>query len=139
MSSNSKNLKLPFRSKGRSTWRGGDLPILNTLYVSCFASQKVLSFIQKTNNSIDSISELLIGQNLIADTETKDDATTIDMQIKCVSIDFLAESLIHHSSFVIEEENDTATQNTIINDNNNESLIVGIGTDVGKQAQTMQK
>ena len=28
---------------------GVDLPILNTLYVSCFASQKVLSFIRKTN------------------------------------------------------------------------------------------
>ena len=27
-----------------------DLPLLNTLYISCFASQKVLSFIWKTNN-----------------------------------------------------------------------------------------
>ena len=94
----------------------------------------------KDNNSIDSLSELLISQNLLADAETKDDATTIDMQIKCDSIDFLAESLIHHSSFIIEEEeNDTATQNTIINNNINESLIAKIGTDVGKQAQTMKR
>ena len=94
----------------------------------------------KDNNSIDFLSELLISKNLIADAETKNDATTIDMQINCDNIDFLAESLIHHSSFVIEEEeNDTATQNTIINNNNNESLIIGIGTDVGKQEQTMQK
>ena len=46
ISSNSKNRKLSFRSTGRST--GIDLPILNTLDISCFSSQMVLSFIRKT-------------------------------------------------------------------------------------------
>ena len=32
-----------------------------------------------------------------------------------------------------------ATQNTTINDDNKVSLIVNIGTDIGKQAQTIQK
>ena len=56
------------------------------------------------------------------------------------SIDFLAESLIHCNSFIIEEEeNDAAAKNKIINNNNNESLVVGIDTNVSKQAQTMQR
>ena len=63
---------------------------------------------------------------------------TIGMQFN--SIDFLAESLIHCNSFIIEEgENNTAAKNNIINNNNNESLVVGIDTNVGKQAQIMQK
>ena len=69
----------------------------------------------------------------------KDGTTTTHIQINCNSIDFLVESIIHHSSFIIEEEeNDTAENNNIIN-NNNESLVVDIDTNVGKQAQTMQK
>ena len=96
--------------------------------------------ITKDNSSSDSFSEVLISKNLIADAETKDDVTTIDIQINCNSIEFLAESIIHHSSFIIEkEENDMAAKNSIINNNNNESLIVGIDTNVGKKVQTMQK
>ena len=94
----------------------------------------------KNNNSIDSFSEVLVNQNLIADPETKDDTATIGMQFNYDSIDFLAESLTHHNSFTIkEEENYTTAKNNIINNNNNESLVVGIDTNVGKQAQTMQK
>ena len=116
---------------------------------------------------------MLSNQNLITGVETKKDETTIGMQINCNSIDFLAESHIHHSSCIIEEEEDdktaigiqidcnsigfledsltshnspifeeevkyTAAQITITNNNNIESLIVGISTDVGKQVQTTQ-
>ena len=56
------------------------------------------------------------------------------------SIDFLAESLIHHNSFIIEEEeNDMTAKNNIMNNNNNESLVVDIDTNVGKQAQTTKR
>ena len=58
----------------------------------------------KDNNSINSFSEVLINQNLIADTETKDDTATIGMQFNYDSIDCLAESLIHNRSFIIEEQ-----------------------------------
>ena len=95
---------------------------------------------------------MINNQNLITGTETKEDETTIGMQINCASIDVLAESHIRHSSCIIEEEendtttigmqlncnNDTATENTTRNNNNNERLIVGISTDIGKQAQTTQ-
>ena len=47
---------------------------------------------------------MLINQNLIADAETKDDMATIGMQFNYDSIDCLAESLIHHSPFIIEEK-----------------------------------
>ena len=127
----------------------------------------------KDNNSVNSSSEVLIDQKLIADAETKDHMAIIGMQfnydsidclaeslihnssftmeekekddmatigMQCNSIDFLAESLTHHNFFIIEEEeNDMATENNIINNNNNESLVVGIDTNVGKQAQIMQK
>ena len=64
----------------------------------------------------------------------------VTIGMKCNSIDFPAESLTHHKSFIIEEEeNDTATKNNIIINNHNESLVVGIDTNVGKQAQIMQK
>ena len=69
--------------------------------------------ITEDNSGSDSFSEVLISKILIADTETKDDMTTTDIQINCNSIDFLAESLLHHSSFIIEEEeNDTAAKIT---------------------------
>ena len=65
----------------------------------------------KDNNSIDSFSEVLINENLIADAEAKYDMATIGMQFN--SIDFLAESLIHSNSFIIEEEeNDMAAKIT---------------------------
>ena len=53
--------------------------------------------------SIASLSEVLINQNSITGAETKDDATTIDMQINCDSIDVLPESVTHHSSSLHEE------------------------------------
>ena len=58
----------------------------------------------KDNNSIQSFSEVLINQNLIADAETKDDTATIGMQFNYDSIDCLAESLIHNCSFIIGEK-----------------------------------
>ena len=44
----------------------------------------------KDNKNVDSFSEVLINQNLIADPETKDDMATIGMQFNYDSIDFLA-------------------------------------------------
>ena len=65
--------------------------------------------------------------------------TTIGMQIDCNSIDFLTYSLISLNSHIIEKETkDTAAQNTATNNNNSESLIVGINTDISKQAQKTQ-
>ena len=59
------------------------------------------------NESIAPLSKLLINQNSIAGTETKDDAT-IDLHINYNSIDCIAESVNHHSPFSIEEgEDDT--------------------------------
>ena len=58
----------------------------------------------KDNNSVNSSSEVLIDQKLIADAETKDHMATIGMQFNYDSIDCLAESLIHNSSFTIEEK-----------------------------------
>ena len=53
--------------------------------------------------SIASLSEVLINQNSITGTETKDDVTTIDMQINCDGIDVLLESVTHHNSSLSEE------------------------------------
>ena len=60
------------------------------------------------NESTASLSEVLINQNSIAGTETKDDAT-IDLQINYNSIDCIAESVTHHSSVSIEEGEDDTT------------------------------
>ena len=47
---------------------------------------------------------------------------------------------MHQNVITIEEkENATAMQNTKINNNENQSLILGIDTDVDMHAQTMQK
>ena len=82
---------------------------------------------------------MLNNQNMITGAEIKEDETTIGMQINCNSVDFLTDSLISHNFPIIEEETkDTAAQNTKTNNNNIESLIVGIGTGIGKQAQTTQ-
>ena len=70
--------------------------------------------------------------------EEEDDTTGIGIQNDCNSVDFLEDSLISHNSPIIEEDTkDTAAQNTT-NNNNIESLIVDISTDVGNQAQTTQ-
>ena len=58
--------------------------------------------------SIYSLSEVLINQNSIAGTETKDDAT-IYLQINYNSIDCSAEVVTHHRSFSIEEGEDDMT------------------------------
>ena len=61
------------------------------------------------NELIASLSEGLINQNSIAGAETKDDATTMDMQINCDSIDVLMESVTHNGSFITDKgENDKA-------------------------------
>ena len=52
----------------------------------------------KNKESIASLSEVLINKNSIIGAETKDDMTTIDMQINCDSIDVLPESVTDHSS-----------------------------------------
>ena len=57
------------------------------------------------NESIDPLSEVLINQNSIAGTETKDDAT-IDLHINYNSIDCIAESVTHHSPFSTEKGKD---------------------------------
>ena len=57
------------------------------------------------NESIASLSEVLINQNSIAGTQTKDDAT-MDLCINYNSIDCIAESVTHHSLFSIEEGED---------------------------------
>ena len=90
--------------------------------------------LQNNCNSIDPFSEVLNNQNLITGAEMKEDETTIDMQFNYDSIDFLAESPIHCNSLIMEEEE----SDTTANNNNMESLIVGINADVGKQAQTTQ-
>ena len=61
--------------------------------------------------SIASLSEVLINQNSITGAETKEDETTTGMQIDCNSVDFLTESCIHHSSCIIEEEEDEHDSN----------------------------
>ena len=95
--------------------------------------------IQTNYNRIDPFSEVLNNKNLITGAETKEDETTIGMQIDCNSVDFLENSLISCNSPIFEEETkDTATQNTKTNNNNIESLIVGISTGIGKQAETKQ-
>ena len=58
------------------------------------------------NELIASLSEGLINQNSIAGAETKDDATTMDMQINCDSVDVLMELVTHNSSFITEEGGD---------------------------------
>ena len=61
--------------------------------------------------------------------KTEDDTTAVGIQIDCNSVDFLEDSLISHNSPIFEEETkDTAAQNTITNNNNIESIIVGIST-----------
>ena len=89
-------------------------------------------------SSTDFLAEPLIhNSSIIIEEKEKHDMATIGMQFN--STDFLAESLIPHNSLIIEEETkDTAAQNTTTNNNNIESLIAGISTDVGKQAQTTQ-
>ena len=63
----------------------------------------------------------------------------IGIQTDCNSVDFLEDSLTSCNSHIFEEETKyTATQNTTTNNNNIESSIVGISTDIGKQAQTTQ-
>ena len=57
------------------------------------------------NESIAPLLEVLINQNSIAGTETKDDAT-IDLHINYNSIDCIAESGTNHSPFSIEEGKD---------------------------------
>ena len=61
-------------------------------------------------------------------------------QINCDSVDIISEPLIDQSFVSIEEkEYDTTTQNVKISNNENESLTLDILTDVGMEAQTMQK
>ena len=88
-------------------------------------------------DSIDCLAESLIhNSSLTIEEKEKDDTATIGMQFNIIN--FLAESLIHPNSFIIEEEeNDMAAKINIINNNNNESLVVGIDTNVVKEAQTM--
>ena len=96
--------------------------------------------IQTNYNSIDPFSEVLNNQNSITGAETKeeDDMIAVGIQIDCNSVDFLEDSFISCNSPIFEEETkDTAAQNTT-NNNNIESLIVGISTDSGKQEQTTQ-
>ena len=94
---------------------------------------------QTNYNSIHLFSEVSNNPNLITGVETKEDKTTTGIQIDCNRVDFLEDSLTHCNSPIFEEETKyTAAQNTKTNNNNIESLIVGISTDVGKQAQTTQ-
>ena len=82
---------------------------------------------------------------MISGAEIEDDMMAIDMQINCDSNNLISESLINHSSIVVvekendmtieEKENNTATKNTKINNTENKSLILGIGTVIGMEAQ----
>ena len=91
-------------------------------------------------NSIDFLAESHIHHSSYIIEEEEDDTTPIGIQIDCNSVDFLEDLLISCNSPIFEEETkDTAAQNTTINNNNIESLIVDISTDVDKQAQTIQK
>ena len=102
----------------------------------------------KYNDCIDFLSELLNNQSLISGAEIEDDVKAIDTQINCNSNDLISESPINQSSIVaeekendmtIKEENNMATENAKINNNENESLILGIGTDIGMEAQKTWK
>ena len=101
----------------------------------------------KDNDCIHFLSEMLNNQSLISGAEIEDDAMAIDKQSTCDSNDLISESLINQSSIVVAEkendmtikESDTATKNTRINNNENESLILGIGTDIAMETQKMQK
>ena len=94
---------------------------------------------QNDCNSVDFLTESCIHHSSCIIEEEEDDMTAIGMQIDYNSVDFLEDSLISHNSPIFEEETkDTAAHNTTTNNNNIESLIVGIRTDIGKQAQTTQ-
>ena len=95
---------------------------------------------QFNNDGTDCIAESIIhSSSVIVKEKEKDDTTTIGAQIDCNSIDFLRDSLISYNSHIIEKETkDTAAQNATTNNNNSESSIVGISTDIGKQAQKTQ-
>ena len=121
------------------------------------------------NESITPLSEVLINQNSIAGTETKDDAT-IDLHINYNSINCTAEPVTHHSPFPIEEgKDDTPIIDMQFNYNivdhftdlltHNNSFVIeeeakdmatqnsiitnnsneGLIVDAGKQNQTVQK
>ena len=103
-------------------------------------NSKELNTNTRDTDSIDFLSELLNNQSLISGTEIEGDVLTIDTQVDCDSINFISKSIMHQSIITIEEKgNNTATQNTKINNNENQSLILGIDTDVDMQPQTMQK
>ena len=88
-------------------------------------------------NSIDFPTESCIHHSSYTIEEEEDDTTALGIQIDCNIVDPPAELLTSHNSFIIEEETKaTAAQNTTTNNNNIESLIVGISTEVGKQVQT---
>ena len=68
---------------------------------------------------------------MISGAEIEGDMMTKDTQVDCDTINFISESIMHHSVITIEEkENNTATQNTKINNNENQSLILDIETHV---------
>ena len=112
-----------------------ELLISQNLIANAERKDDVTTIDLQTNcNSIDPFSEVLNNQNVITGRETKEDEITIDMQFNYDSINCLVESPIHCNSLIMEgDENDTTTNN-----NNIESLSVGISTDVGTQAQTTQ-
>ena len=100
---------------------------------------KITIGMQINCDSTDVLAESHIHHSSCIIEKEENDTKTIGMQLNCNSIDFLAESLINHNFPTIEgEANDAATQNTTINNNNKECLIVGISTDICKQAQTTQ-
>ena len=88
-------------------------------------------------DSIDVLLESVIHHSSSLSEEGKDDTAIIGMQVNYDIVDPLAELLIHHNSFIIKEEaKDMTTQNSILINNNNESLIVGMSTGSDKQAKT---
>ena len=81
-------------------------------------NNKELNADTRDTDSIDFLSELLNNQSLVSGTEVEGDAMTIDTQVDCDSIDFISESIMHQSIITIEAKgNNTATQNTKINNN----------------------
>ena len=87
-------------------------------------------------NNIDFLTESCIHHSSYTIEEEEDDIMALSIQIDCNIVDPLAELLTCHSSLIIQEETKiTATQNTTTNKNNIKSLIVGLSTDIGKQAQ----
>ena len=94
----------------------------------------------RNNDSIDFLPELLNNHNLISDADSKDDVMTKTCKlIVMVSISFQSYSLIRALFQLKSKENDMTTQNAKINNNENESLTIDIVTDIGMEAQTMQK